>query len=158
MKKRIAIIAILTLILLGIGIYMYSNNTNNNSNYEAERTASNSNDNSEAENNSNSTDEQTAEEAQAQEEAEQAQAEDAKNNATPVEAEELASFSTKIYSKDSSRQNNISITCSTLNNTDVANGATFSFCNTVGKATSSKGYQEADIYQNGQKTKGYGGR
>ena len=72
--------------------------------------------------------------------------------------EQLATFSTKIYSKDSARQNNIKITCNTLNNTTVKNGATFSFCNTVGKATSAKGYQEADVYDhNGNKTKGLGG-
>lgn len=70
---------------------------------------------------------------------------------------QIAEFSTKIYTKDHGRQNNIQITCSTLNNTDVAPGKTFSFTNTVGRATSSKGYQEADIFQNGKKTKGLGG-
>ena len=53
---------------------------------------------------------------------------------------------------------NISITCSTLNETIVANGSTFSFCNTVGQATTSKGYQKADIFDNeGNKKKGLGG-
>ena len=76
---------------------------------------------------------------------------------TPIE-EQLSTFTTNIYSKDSSRQNNIKITCSTLNGTIVKNGATFSFCNTVGPSTSSKGYQKADIYDhNGNKKKGYGG-
>ena len=38
---------------------------------------------------------------------------------------------------------------------EVKNGETFSFCNTVGKATSSKGYEEADVFDhNGNKTKG----
>ena len=37
-------------------------------------------------------------------------------------------------------------------------GETFSFCNTVGKATKAKGYQEADIFtSNGQVKKGLGG-
>ena len=50
------------------------------------------------------------------------------------------------------------ITTSTLNDTIVKSGETFSFCNTVGPATSSKGYLEADIYDhNGNKKKGYGG-
>ena len=50
------------------------------------------------------------------------------------------------------------ITTSTLDGTIVKNGETFSFCNTVGPATSSKGYLEADIYDhNGNKKKGYGG-
>lgn len=71
------------------------------------------------------------------------------------EEEQLATFSTKIYSKDSERQNNIEITCNTLNDTVVKNGETFSFCSTVGKATSSKGYEKADVFDhNGNKTKG----
>ena len=50
------------------------------------------------------------------------------------------------------------ITSTTLNGTIVKNGETFSFCNTVGPATSSKGYLEADIFDNnGNKKKGYGG-
>lgn len=76
----------------------------------------------------------------------------------PVE-EQIATFSTKIYSNDSARQNNISITCNTLNGTIVQNGATFSFCTTVGQASSSKGYQKADIFDKyGNKKKGLGGR
>lgn len=75
----------------------------------------------------------------------------------PVEAEELSSFSTKIYTKDSNRQNNITITCSTLNDTDITNGSTFSFCDTVGRSSPKKGYKKADIFTNGKKTKGYGG-
>lgn len=77
---------------------------------------------------------------------------------TPEKEEIISSFSTKIYSKDSARQNNITITCSTLNNTVVNSGSTFSFCSTVGQATSSKGYMEADIFDNkGNKKKGLGG-
>lgn len=77
---------------------------------------------------------------------------------TPVE-KTLATFSTKIYSKDSARQNNIKITCNSLNNTTVKNGSTFSFCNTVGQATSAKGYQKADIFdKDGNKKKGLGRR
>ena len=50
------------------------------------------------------------------------------------------------------------ITCNTLNDTIVSNGDTFSFCNTVGKATSERGYLEADIFdKNGKKIKGIGG-
>ena len=75
-----------------------------------------------------------------------------------VKEEILSTFSTKIYSNDTSRQNNINITCSTLNGTVVKNGATFSFCNTIGPSNSSKGYQEADIFdKNGNKKKGLGG-
>ena len=75
---------------------------------------------------------------------------------SPIETE-IASFTTKIYTKDSNRQNNISITCKALDSKKVKPGETFSFCNTVGKATTAKGYQEADIYVDGKKEKGLGG-
>ena len=84
--------------------------------------------------------------------------ENTSSSSTPVE-KTLATFSTKIYSKDSARQNNIKITCNSLNNTTVKNGSTFSFCNTVGQATSAKGYQKADIFdKDGNKKKGLGRR
>lgn len=76
----------------------------------------------------------------------------------PKEEIEIGKFTTKIYTKDSERQNNLQITCSTLNGTTVEPGKTFSFTGTVGKATSAKGYQEADIFDsNGNKKKGLGG-
>ena len=68
------------------------------------------------------------------------------DNTPEYKEEEISSFTTKIVTKDSSRQKNISITCSTLNDTLVENGAEFSFCNTVGPATTAKGYEEADIF------------
>lgn len=70
---------------------------------------------------------------------------------------EIAQFSTKIYSKDPERQNNIGITCKTLSSKEVKPGETFSFCDTVGKATTEKGYKEADIYVDGKKEQGLGG-
>ena len=75
--------------------------------------------------------------------------------ASPIETE-IASFTTKIHTKDSDRQNNISITCSSLNDTTIGNGQTFSFCNTVGKATSSKGYKKADVFKDGEKIEALG--
>ena len=75
----------------------------------------------------------------------------------PVTETEIASFTTKIYTKDSERQNNISITCSSLNDTTVENGKTFSFCNTVGKATTAKGYKKADVFKDGEKVEALGG-
>ena len=37
-------------------------------------------------------------------------------------------------------------------------GETFSFCNTVGKATPERGYQKADVFdKDGNRIKGYGG-
>ena len=45
-----------------------------------------------------------------------------------------------------------------MNNSIVRNGTTFSFCDTIGPATSEKGYQEADIFdKEGHKKKGLGG-
>lgn len=79
-------------------------------------------------------------------------------NTTSNTEVEISSFSTKIYTKDDSRQNNLSITCSTLNGKIVKSGETFSFTKTIGPSTSSKGYEEADIFDsNGNKKKGYGG-
>lgn len=80
-----------------------------------------------------------------------------KSNTDPKEIE-ISTFSTTLYSKDSERQHNIQLTCSVLNGTVVKNGETFSFCSTVGPATSDKGYKKADIFDNkGNKKKGYGG-
>ena len=73
------------------------------------------------------------------------------DNTPEYKEEEISSFTTKIVTKDSSRQKNISITCSTLNDTLVENGAEFSFCNTVGPATTAKGYEEADIFDANRK-------
>lgn len=70
----------------------------------------------------------------------------------------LAQFSTKIYSTDSARQNNLEITSKRLNGTVVKPNETFSFTKTIGPSTAAKGYEEADIYDsNGNKIKGYGG-
>ena len=82
------------------------------------------------------------------------------NNTDNINTEtDIASFSTKIYTpNDEARMNNLRITCSKLNGTIVKPGETFSFCDTVGKATPEDGYQKADIFdKDGNKTKGYGG-
>lgn len=79
-------------------------------------------------------------------------------NAAPAPEEDIASFSTKIYIKESGRQHNIGLTCSKLNGTIVKSGEIFSFCSTVGKATADEGYEKADIYDSdGNIVKGYGG-
>lgn len=81
------------------------------------------------------------------------------NIANPVskKEKEIATFSTKIHNKDPKRQNNLTITCNTLNSKEINAGETFSFCDIVGKATIEKGYQEADIFVNGEKKQGLGG-
>lgn len=138
------------------GIYFYlSNNNNDNSQYEASRTTTNST----PDNNENSNQNETLENTSSSENTTTPDIEQNKNfNPPQYKEEELSTFSTKIYSQDSARQNNISITCKTLNGTIVKNGETFSFCNTVGQATTAKGYQKADIYdKDGNKKKGLGG-
>lgn len=71
---------------------------------------------------------------------------------------ELATFSTKIMYKDENREHNMSLTCAKLNGIIVKQGETFSFCNTVGKATAEAGYKEADIFdKEGNVKKGFGG-
>ena len=72
------------------------------------------------------------------------------NNSSKDMKTEIASFTTKIYSKDSDRQNNVTKACSTLNDTTVKNGATFSFTNTIGKTSSAKGYEKANVFQDGK--------
>ena len=160
MKNKNWLIAIFIIFLIiAFGIYYFRNFSSKNTepSYEANKTsASNDNtsntsgneslpsNNTNSNNTENSTKEQTKEIADS-----------APNKETH---ETLSSFTTKIYSKDSARQNNIQITCKTLNGTIIKNGSTFSFCNTVGQATSAKGYQKADIYDNdGKKKKGLGG-
>lgn len=136
-NKWIIVFIIFLLIAIGVGIYLYHTKNNKNNDYTAEKTSSSN----EINNNSDITYENT--------------------NTTPSETikeETISSFSTKLYSKDTSRQNNIKITCNTLNNTIVNSGETFSFCQTVGQATTSKGYEKADIYdRNGNKKQGLGG-
>lgn len=165
MKKTVLSIIVIVLIIGG-GIWWWkaSNNkkvsekNNNESNYQAERSSTNitnnntntnsnnANINSNVENNTNTSNTTNSTNNQTNQ-----------SKGTSLKETELAQFSTKVYSKDSKRQNNITITCKALSTKEIAPGETFSFCNTVGRATSSKGYQEADIYVDGKKEKGLGG-
>lgn len=170
MNKKFGIFIIIALlILIGIGIYVYVKNTTNESpsSYEANKTATEQNTNNqisvEDSSKTNSTNE--ASNAQANN-----QTNNQENTSTPPEStaqnnqpsqsldKQIATYSTKIYSTDANRTKNMQITSNTLNETIVKAGTTFSFCNTVGPATSSKGYVEADIFDNnGNKKKGIGG-
>ena len=164
-KKWIILCILIVLALIGAGIYFYYNlNNSNSNNYDVQRTATN-NDNSNNENNNNSSDENNTDNSNSENTTDQNTTQDSNttNNTTEIRSgitkeQTISSFSTKIYTKDSSRQNNIEITCNTLNGTIVNAGETFSFCQTVGKATTSKGYEKADIYDhNGKKKEGLGG-
>ena len=138
-KKNFTIVFIVITLAIGIGIFLYLNNNpnyNKDNSYQANKASTNTSNNN---NNISNTTEIT-------------------RGFHETTEEQIATFSTKIYSNDPARQNNISITCNTLNETIVKKGETFSFCETVGQATSSKGYQEADIFdKDGNKKKGLGG-
>ena len=134
-KALIVFLAIITLI--GGGIWLYNSTKtkempqakNNTSNYQSERNNTNIN-----------------------------TIPDITNETTVTKQEvEIANFSTTIYNKDEDRQNNITITCQTISTKEIQPGETFSFCDTVGKATHAKGYEEADIYVDGKKEQGLGG-
>ena len=133
-----------------------NNSTNSSSSNNSDSSNANEHNNSTTSNNGvqNSTnDGQKAENSNIQSEQNSQNA----KSAAPQE-KQIATFSTKIYTKDSSRQNNMNITASRLNGHIVKNGETFSFCNTLGPSSSANGYQEADIYDNeGNKKKGLGG-
>ena len=142
MKKSVIILIIISIIFIGGGIYFYlynskKNSTTPNSNYDASRTSTQEN-----------TEENTSskEDSLPQEE----------SSPKTIETE-IATYTTKIRTKYPERQNNITIACSTLNDTIVENGKTFSFCNTLGKATKSKGYEEANVFKDGKEVEALGG-
>lgn len=168
-KKYIFITIVFILFGMGLGFYFYKNKTNNsNSNnsklndfpYNSTRVLANDNsqssDNqpsgsSQDQNSNNNTSNNTSSGNS------DSPSKPAEEPAKPQNIEtQIADFTTKIYTKESDRQNNISITCSTLNDTIVENGGTFSFCNTVGKATTDKGYKKADVFIDGKKIEALG--
>lgn len=141
--KKIAISLIIIAVTIAGGVIAWnlwdSNNNKqaqtNTSNYQAQRSSTNTPNNSTNTNSTNT------------------------NITNPVAQNEaeIATFSTKIHNKDPKRQNNVTITCNTLNSKKISAGEIFSFCDIVGKATIEKGYQEADIFVNGEKKQGLGG-
>ncbi len=155
-KGKYIVLALILIAVFAGGIYIYCSNINNdNSNYEANKVSSNNQVN---ENSENTTSEENKSDENNNTAENNVNQTNITSNITNYKEEELSNFTTTIYSNDEARQNNINITCNTLNGTIVKNGATFSFCDTVGQATSSKGYMEADIFDHdGHKKKGYGG-
>lgn len=170
MKQKKWIIFLLVLAVIGaIAFFVWRFNDspqvaseNQNSSYAANKTSASS-----AENQTNSDTKQEAKEQNQAENQNSTAPQPAEENSNPeanqapapsIREQQLATFTTKIYTKDSSRQTNIDITSKKLNGTVVKNGATFSFCQTIGPSTTQKGYQKADIYDNeGKKKKGLGG-
>ena len=163
--KKIVIILVAITIVIGGGVWWWnasqskktSEKNNNESNYQAERSSANQNVNISSNNVSNDNKNESSNETNSNTGAINTTTNTSNNSNTSNQEKEIAKFSTKIYTKKSERQNNISITCKALSSKKVKPGETFSFCNTVGKATTAKGYQEADIYVDGKKEKGLGG-
>ena len=143
--------------------FNFFNYNNDNNSYIAEKSSTNQNsennkENISNENNTSSNSNSNITNAENKDTTNNSQTETRQGVFAEPKEETISSFSTKIYSKDSSRQNNVQITCNTLNGTIVKSKETFSFCNTVGPSTKEKGYQEADIFDhNGKKKKGFGG-
>lgn len=131
--KKIIIIFSVIIVLLGVGIW-WRNSYNESENNEQAQTNINTS-KYQAERSNTNTDTKVA----------------------PKKETEIASFSTKIYNKDENRQKNIGITCRTISTKEIQPGEIFSFCDTVGKSTHEKGYEEADIYVDGKKEQGLGG-
>ena len=165
MKKTVVIIIIIVL-AIGGGFWIWkisetkktSEKNNNESNYQAERSSTNQNINISNNNVSNDNKNESSNETNSNtNNTGETNTNTSNSSDTTKQEKEIAKFSTKIYTKEPERQNNISITCNALNSKKVKPGETFSFCNTVGKATTAKGYQEADIYVDGKKEKGLGG-
>lgn len=163
--RKIIITILIVAITIGAGTWWYFNSKSENdvgnnktSTYQAERssTATKNNNNgdentSNVENNPNTPDNKNNSDNANNQTEENTQTEGAKKET------EIASFTTKIHNKDKERQNNMKITCDALTNKEIKAGETFSFCNTVGKSTTAKGYEKADIYVDGKKEQGLGG-
>ena len=161
MKKILIILGIVFLIVV-LGIWWYGKNNkskeNNSSNYQAEKSIATNNINTN--NTTNNSVKINTNTTQNQIDTNDSQNvipdNNIQNEVKPKTETQIAEFTTKIYGNDPARQNNMQITCNTLNNVEIGPGETFSFCD-IGKATAEKGYQEADIFVDGQKKKGFGG-
>ena len=160
--KKLCFIFLLTVpLVLLVGCNTVSKNDNNaGQNFQAERTGSVSNEqsvnNSSVDENNNSVTENETDQNAVQESQPTEPPANEPAKSEPVETV-LAEFSTTIKSRASNRLNNIQITCSKLNGTTVESGKSFSFCQTVGKATEEKGYKKADVIVDKQVTQALGG-
>lgn len=160
--KKLCFIFLLTVpLFVLVGCNTVSKNDNNaGQNFQAERTGSVSNEqsvnNSSVNENNNTVPENETDQNVVQEPQPTEPPANEPAKSEPVETV-LAEFSTTIKSKASNRLNNIQITCSKLNETTVESGKSFSFCQTVGKATEEKGYKKADVIVDKQVTQALGG-
>ena len=161
MKKLYFIFLLAIPLVILAGCNTVSKNDNNvNQNLQVGRTGSVSNEqsvnNSSIDENNNSVTENETDQNAVQEPQPTEPPANEPAKSEPVETV-LAEFSTTIKSRASNRLNNIQITCSKLNGTTVESGKSFSFCQTVGKATEEKGYKKADVIVDKQVTQALGG-
>lgn len=161
MKKLCFIFLLAIPLVILAGCNTVSKNDNNvNQNLQVGRTGSVSNEqsvnNSSVDENNNSVTENETDQNAVQEPQPTEPPANEPAKSEPVETV-LAEFSTTIKSRASNRLNNIQITCSKLNGTTVESSKSFSFCQTVGKATEEKGYKKADVIVDKQVTQALGG-
>lgn len=145
MKSKYWIIIVLSLLIIGVIAYFIitnnAENNNKNSNYSANRTEATIDEN----NLTNNSNENSVNDEKQQDEDNVQNETVARHNTEPIETE-ISTFSTPIMTQDANRQNNVELTCSSLNDTVVENGQTFSFCDTLGPATTSEGYKKAEVF------------
>ena len=149
MKYKYFIIGALVLIIAGVVAFFFFSNSNqneNNSNYTTNRTeAELNNNNISVATDNNSSNESLNSNTQNQNGDNAQNDAVARHDTEPIETE-ISTFSTPIMTQDANRQNNVELTCSTLNDTVVENGQTFSFCETLGPATTNEGYKKAEVF------------
>ena len=132
-KKYFLIIIVIIIVLIGVAYFFFANKNNNSNNQNnTENTSINSTNTNANSNNSNSTSDNTNTEQNTVEPytSQKISATKTKENNESKgknDEQQLATFSTKIYTKDSARQNNLTITCSTLNDTIVKARRNFFF-------------------------------
>lgn len=165
-KKSLYILIALILLILCIGAFLFLKNgsfnkttskeENNTNQYTAEKASTSESEKNENSNNTQSNS-NTSDPSNSNTSTNTTNTQE--QPSTPQHTEtQIATFSTKIYTKDEARQNNMQITASRLNGKIIKNGETFSFCNTLGPSSSKNGYKEADIFDNdGNKKKALGG-
>ena len=169
-KNSYIIISIILIILCIITFLFFKNrfskneisNANKENQYTAEKSSTSQNteknNNQSSGNNSNTSSQNVQQSTQNTEKSPQNPEQPSENtysnppeSTSPPLETQIASFSTKIYTKDNARQNNMQITASRLNGKIIKNGETFSFCKTLGPSSTKNGYQEADIFDNARK-------
>jgi len=122
-------------ILCSCGNNNHENNNQKSADYTANKTSQQITKPTTEPSNDSQSEQQTSEQSKKQE-----------NQPSPQPTETIAcEFSTPIKTKSNNRANNIKITCSKINATEVQPGAEFSFCDTTGVSKESEGYKKADV-------------